>query len=361
MNAIIGMTELALSDLSDREQIHESFTTIKSSSAHLISIINDILDISRIESGKAEMLQEQFSNREEHQKIVKRIAPLAEAKGLVFIHSLDIRHDCCIGDVARLNRVVDNLLSNAIKFTPEGGRVDYSFAELPCCRPEHILCRITVNDTGIGMDEHTRACLFEPFFRHLDSAAGNVEGTGLGMSIVKSTVELSGGSIEVESEPGRGSKFIVKIPVRLADEQEVPKKEPPKPEIQNLSGITILLVEDHPINQKVAKKMLEKAGARVIVAENGKIGWEVFAESSENEYDVILMDIQMPVMDGYEAAKAIRESRHPQAKTIPIIAMTANAFVQDVKKSLDISMDAHLSKPIEPQKLFETLFRYVSK
>lgn len=361
MNAIIGMTELALSDLSDREQIHESFTTIKSSSAHLISIINDILDISRIESGKAEMLQEQFSSREEHQKIVKRIAPLAEAKGLVFTHSLDIRHDCCIGDVARLNRVVDNLLSNAIKFTPEGGRVDYSFAELPCCRPDHILCRITVTDTGIGMDEHTRACLFEPFFRHLDSAAGNVEGTGLGMSIVKSTVELSGGSIEVESEPGRGSKFIVKIPVRLADEQEVPKKEPPKPEIQNLSGITILLVEDHPINQKVAKKMLEKAGARVVVAENGKIGWEVFTESSENEYDVILMDIQMPVMDGYEAAKAIRESRHPQAKTIPIIAMTANAFVQDVKKSLDISMDAHLSKPIEPQKLFETLFRYVSK
>ena len=283
MNAIIGMTELALSDLSDREQIHESFTTIKSSSAHLISIINDILDISRIESGKAEMLQEQFSSREEHQKIVKRIAPLAEAKGLVFTHSLDIRHDCCIGDVARLNRVVDNLLSNAIKFTPEGGRVDYSFAELPCCRPDHILCRITVTDTGIGMDEHTRACLFETFFRH------------------------------------------------------------------------------HPINQKVAKKMLEKAGARVIVAENGKIGWEVFAESSENEYDVILMDIQMPVMDGYEAAKAIRESRHPQAKTIPIIAMTANAFVQDVKKSLDISMDAHLSKPIEPQKLFETLFRYVSK
>ncbi len=153
---------------------------------------------------------------------------------------------------------MDNLLSNAIKFTPEGGRVDYSFAELPCCRPDHILCRITVTDTGIGMDEHTRACLFEPFFRHLDSAAGNVEGTGLGMSIVKSTVELSGGSIEVESEPGRGSKFIVKIPIRLAGEQEVPKKEPPKPEIQNLSGITILLVEDHPINQKVAKKMLEK-------------------------------------------------------------------------------------------------------
>ncbi len=361
MNAIIGMTELALSDIADKDQMMESLTTIKSSSAHLLSIINDILDMSHIESGKVVMVQEPFSNREEHKKIVKRITPLAEAKGLVFTHSLNIQHDLCIGDVLRFHRIVDNLLSNAIKFTPRGGTVDYSLMELPYDKPDYMMFQIAVTDSGIGMNENTKAHLFEPFFRKATIMADHIEGTGLGMSIVKSIVELKGGSIEVESEPGKGSKFIINLPVRLSDEQKRPEKAPPNAEMRNLSGVNVLLVEDHPINQKIAKKILENAGATVTAAENGKTGHEIFMRSGANEFAVILMDIQMPVMNGYEAAKAIRESSHPQAKTIPIIAMTANAFVQDIKKSLDIRMDAHLAKPIEPQKLFETLFRHISK
>ncbi len=361
MNAIVGMTELALARRDNPVQIDESLAVIRTASEHLLRLINDILDMSRIESGHIVLVKELFSQREEVEKIVTRSQALAGKKGQTFSHSFQVRHDKCIGDVLRIHQILENLISNAVKFTPEGGRVSFAVTELPQKNEQIGWYRFVVADTGIGISPEDIPHIFEVFFRVESARVGHTEGTGLGLSIIKNIVDYKGGTIKVESEPGQGTRFTVDLPLHLADAPDAPA--PPEvaesvEEDVDISGLRVLLVEDNEVNQLVAQRILESEGVAVSIADNGKAGWEAFESSAPDAFDAVFMDIQMPVMDGYEATRAIRQSGHARAADIPVIAMTANAFAGDVRRCLNAGMNAHIAKPIEPGKLFELLWRH---
>ena len=357
MNAIVGMTELALARRDNPVQIDESLSVIRTASEHLLRLINDILDMSRIESGHIVLVKELFSQREEVEKIVTR----ARKKGQTFSHSFQVRHDKCIGDVLRIHQILENLISNAVKFTPEGGRVSLAVTELPRKNEQIGWYRFVVADTGIGISPEDIPHIFEVFFRVENLRVGHTEGTGLGLSIIKNIVDYKGGTIKVESEPGRGTRFTVDLPLHLADAPDAPaplEVAESAEENVDISGLHVLLVEDNEVNQLVAQRILESEGVTVSIADNGKTGWEAFESSAPEAFDAVFMDIQMPVMDGYEATRAIRRSGHARAADIPVIAMTANAFTGDVRRCLNAGMNAHIAKPIEPRKLFELLWKH---
>ena len=363
MNAIIGMCTLALEDQQNANQVNESLHIIKNSSAHLLSLINDILDMSRIESGKVTLVEESFSVNDQIQLCTDRFKPLIEQAKLQFKIDSNIRHDDCIGDAVRIHRIIGNVLSNAIKFTPSGGSINCKVDEITMINKSFGLYRFEISDTGIGMTADEQKHIFEAFYRADTSLVLQTEGTGLGLSIAKSMVDYMGGTISFHSEKGVGTTFVIELPIRFAQEMEIIPEQVQLQEYDTLhfDGIHILLCEDHPINQKVAVRILEKVGFCVTLAENGQIGYELFKNSVPNTYRAILMDIQMPLMNGYEATQAIRESSHPQAKSIPIFAMTANAFTEDIQRSLESGMNGHFAKPIEPKKLYATLDRYVEQ
>ena len=322
MNAIIGMTDLALDDLDNRQHLSEYLDIIKSSSSHLLTLINDILDMSRIEKGKLKLARTSFNLSVEIDRFCSRYQLLMDKNSLNFLHNTELLHCNCIGDTAQLQRIWDNLVSNACKFTPPGGTVTFSACELP----------------------------------------SDNERLGLGLAIVKNIVDYKGGTISVASKPGEGTTFTVTLPLHFDTAAEHPVEKPTHTFGSadfDFSGKSLLLAEDHPINQKVAELILEKTGAAVTIVENGLQCTELFTGSAKGSFDAILMDIQMPVMNGYEAAQAIRSSTHPQSATIPIIAMTANAFAEDIKNALSAGMNAHIAKPIDPQKLYETLAAYI--
>ncbi|MEG2192920.1 MAG: ATP-binding protein, partial [Oscillospiraceae bacterium] len=256
----------------------------------------------------------------------------------------------------RIHRVIDNILANALKFTAEGGTITYRLSENHMENKNLGLYRFEIQDTGVGIAAEQQKHIFEPFYRAQSAMTAHIEGTGLGLSIAKSIVDYMGGTISVKSEIDKGSTFIIELPLRIAqgntDTVQPQNDEEP---ISDLSGLHILLCEDHPTNQLVAKRLLEKVGITVTLARDGKVGYDLFIHSEPFTFDGILMDIQMPVMNGYEATYAIRNSTHPQAQSIPIIAMTANAFAEDVKKSIEAGMNGHLAKPIEPSQLYQSL------
>ena len=357
MNAIVGMTELALARRDNPVQIDESLSVIRTASEHLLRLINDILDMSRIESGHIVLVKELFSQREEVEKIVTRALALAGKKGLAFSHSFQVRHDKCIGDVLRIHQILENLISNAVKFTPEGGRVSLAVTELPQKNEQIGWYRFVVADTGIGIGPEDIPHIFEVFFRVENLRVGHTEGTGLGLSIIKNIVDYKGGTIKVESEPGQGTRFTVHL-ADAPDAQAPPEVAESAEENVDISGLRVLLVEDNEVNQLVAQRILESEGVAVSIADNGKAGWEAFESSAPDAFDAVFMDIQMPVMDGYEATRAIRRSGHARAADIPVIAMTANAFAGDVRRCLNAGMNAHIAKPIEPGKLFELLWKH---
>lgn len=360
MNAIMGMTELALADRDNPDQIDESLAVIKSSSDHLLKLINEILDMSRIESGRLSLVHEAFSHKREFDKFIARSTAIAAKKNITFEHSINVEHDACMGDVVRLHQIFDNLVGNAVKFTPEGGTVRFEVTEMQPKAPSIGSYHYVVSDTGVGIREDSIKHILEPFYRTEESIVNGVEGSGLGLSIVKSILDYKGGTLEIESEVGKGSKFIVDIPMQFASTPIVPDNDKDKTdETIDLSGSRVLLVEDNPINSLVAEKLLERVGVAVDVAENGEEGAARFANSEAGTYDAIFMDIQMPIMDGYTATHLIRSAEHPQAKSIPIIAMTANAFNSDVKKCIDSGMNAHISKPVIPEKLYSILRTFV--
>ena len=358
MNAIVGMCELALKDESDRAQVHESLETIQSSSGLLLSLINNILDMSRIESGKMVLTDRPFSIREEITKTVETFKALAAQKGQVFQTDVNIQHDCCLGDVTRIHSALDNILSNSIKYTPKCGSITYRILELPSERSEIGLYRFEIADTGVGISEEQQLHLFEPFYRGESSLTSSVEGTGLGLSITKAIIDLKGGTISVKSGEGVGTTFVVELPLTFAQETAQPVRPIAKKGSFDLSNLHILVCEDHPVNQKVITRILEKAGASVTIAEDGAMGVEQFMQHPADTFDLVLMDIQMPKMNGYAAAKAIRESKHPQAAKIPILAMTANAFAEDVQKSISAGMNAHLAKPVVPDQLYASILQH---
>ena len=362
MNAIIGMTDLALDDLDNRQHISEYLDIIKSSSSHLLTLINDILDMSRIEKGKLKLARTSFNLSVEIDRFCSRYQLLMDKNSLNFLHNTELLHCNCIGDTAQLQRIWDNLVSNACKFTPPGGTVTFSACELPSDNERLGWYKFTISDTGIGIDSESLQHLFDPFFRSSDVISKHIEGSGLGLAIVKNIVDYKGGTISVASKPGEGTTFTVTLPLHFDTAAEHPVEKPTHTFGSadfDFSGKSLLLAEDHPINQKVAELILEKTGAAVTIVENGLQCTELFTGSAKGSFDAILMDIQMPVMNGYEAAQAIRSSTHPQSATIPIIAMTANAFAEDIKNALSAGMNAHIAKPIDPQKLYETLAAYI--
>ena len=362
MNAIIGMTDLALDDLDNRQHLSEYLDIIKSSSSHLLTLINDILDMSRIEKGKLKLARTSFNLSVEIDRFCSRYQLLMDKNSLNFLYNAELLHCNCIGDTAQLQRIWDNLVSNACKFTPPGGTVTFSACELPSDNERLGWYKFTISDTGIGIDSESLQHLFDPFFRSSDVISKHIEGSGLGLAIVKNIVDYKGGTISVTSRQGEGTTFTVTLPLHFDTAAEHPVEKPTHTFGSadfDFSGKSLLLAEDHPINQKVAELILEKTGAAVTIVENGLQCTELFTGSAKGSFDAILMDIQMPVMNGYEAAQAIRSSTHPQSATIPIIAMTANAFAEDIKNALSAGMNAHIAKPIDPQKLYETLAAYI--
>ena len=362
MNAIIGMTDLALDDLDNRQHLSEYLDIIKSSSSHLLTLINDILDMSRIEKGKLKLARTSFNLSVEIDRFCSRYQLLMDKNSLNFLHNTELLHCNCIGDTAQLQRIWDNLVSNACKFTPPGGTVTFSACELPSDNERLGWYKFTISDTGIGIDSESLQHLFDPFFRSSDVISKHIEGSGLGLAIVKNIVDYKGGTISVTSRQGEGTTFTVTLPLHFDTAAEHPVEKPTHTFGSadfDFSGKSLLLAEDHPINQKVAELILEKTGAAVTIVENGLQCTELFTGSAKGSFDAILMDIQMPVMNGYEAAQAIRSSTHPQSATIPIIAMTANAFAEDIKNALSAGMNAHIAKPIDPQKLYETMAAYI--
>lgn len=361
MNAIMGMTTLALAYLDDRERVKGCLERISVANKHLLSLINDVLDMSRIERSKITLSQRELSLYELIEQLSAIMEPQAREAGLRFvIQPLAITHERFLGDSLRISQILINLLSNAVKFTPEGGQVDFLVEETPALEVgERVRYRFTIRDTGIGMSETFLTRIFEPFAR--DASVVRVEGTGLGLSIVKGLVELMDGEIMVSSHVGKGTAFRVELEFETArrrkDVDERGEKGSGASGEDLLAGRTFLIAEDNMINAELLSELLQMHGAKSIVSADGDQVLHAFARMPPGTYDAILMDIQMPKMTGYEATRAIRELNRPDAATIPIVAMTANAFTEDIQASLDAGMNAHVAKPIDVDVLRATLGR----
>ena len=352
MNAIVGLTHLALEE-EDLGTIRSYLDKIDASSDFLLGLINDVLDMSKIESGSLTLSPEPLTRVEFAESIDTVIRPLMDSRRLNFECRLEDGPDCILVDRLRFNQIFLNLLSNAAKYTPTGGKVSLIMEELPARAGESRL-RFTVRDTGVGMSEGFLDHLYDPFSQEHSQLSGNIKGTGLGLPIVKSLVDAMGGTIAVESHLGQGTTFTVELTVPLAE--PVAEADPQqRPAGSELAGSRILLVEDNEINTYVAKLILEEVGCVVTTAENGQDALEQFEASAPGGFDAILMDVRMPVMNGIEATQAIRALSRPDAAAVPIIAMTADAFAEEQKRTLDAGMNAHLAKPIDPPLLYAVL------
>lgn len=355
MNAIIGFTSLATTHLDDKELVRDYLNKITAASDHLLSLINDVLDMSRIESGKV-VIEETTCDL--HQ-ILRDLQPMIqtglETKSLDYhLDDSNLIHPYVICDHLRLNQVLLNALSNALKFTPANGHICVSASEKTGDTKDTAIFEFSVEDTGIGMSPEFLEHIFEPFERERTSTVSGIQGTGLGMSITKNLVELMNGHISVESQKGCGSTFRFTFHFRLSEPPEN-QETPDGPAMELPSGHHLLLTEDNELNQEIAVTILEDAGYTVDVASNGAEAVEKVRNSANAPYDLILMDIQMPVMDGIEAAKAIRAMPDPHLASLPIVAMTANAFEEDRQRVLSAGMNGHLGKPIDLDELFSTL------
>ena len=358
MNAIIGLDNIALHDSSLSPATRDELEKIGSSARHLLALINDILDMSRIESGRMELMAEEFSIRELLDQTSIIVAGQCDDKGLQFVCDHDIpagpADGYFIGDALRLRQVIINILGNAVKFTDPPGTVTFA-AEQMDDTEESCMLRFTMKDTGVGMDEAFIPKLFEPFTQEDATTTNRYGGSGLGMAITKNMVDLMGGQIRVESAKGQGTTFTVDIPLQKAD--HVPGADAPDPEVPavNVAGLHVLIAEDMEMNAEVLTDLLELEDMTSEWAENGQIAVDMFAQSEEGHFAAILMDMRMPVMDGITATRKIRSLDRPDAQTIPIIALTANAFEEDVKQCIQAGMNAHLSKPVDIDLLKETL------
>ncbi len=301
------------------------------------------------------LAKENFNCETECQSIFKMTQVMFKEKNQHFEVKKEMEHRYFYGDIMRIKRVIINLLNNASKFTPPGGTITLTVSESPRANANVSMVTFAVTDSGRGIPEKELASIFKPFYQV--ESADSTRGTGLGLSIVKSIVETKGGTISVTSAPGEGSTFTIILPMERVAEKDlaIVPQAPASKAVVDLSAYHILLVEDHPINTLVAKRLLEKCGATVDTATNGALGYDRFMASAAGQYNLIFMDLQMPVMNGYETTQAIRHSHHPQAATIPIIAMTANAYAEDVCRCLDSGMNGHLAKPITIKAMAEVI------
>ena len=359
MNAIIGMTSLIRYDAGNKAKVIEYADKIDISSQHLLGIINNVLDMSKIEAGKTVFKYTDFSildfitelNTIFHSQINEKNQTLTIIKE-------NIRHEWVNGDQVHLMQIFSNLVSNAVKYTQEGGKIQFLVEECETKSSVYAKYRFLVSDNGMGMSADFKDTIFDAFTRAESSMTNKIQGTGLGMAITKNLVEAMGGTIDVESELGQGSCFEVLIDLRIAEDRFVSsaeQAEKDEPAGNVLKGMRFLCAEDNELNAEILMELLKIEGAECTICENGKRVLEAFEQSAPGDYDMILMDVQMPVMNGYEATKAIRRSSHELAKTIPIIAMTANAFSEDIQHSLAAGMNAHVSKPVEMKVLEKTI------
>jgi CheY-like chemotaxis protein len=349
------MTHIASKSTEDSEKVSECLQKIDNAADHLLTLINDVLDMSAIESGKVVMAHESLDIRILIDKCISIIEGQIASRDLEFKNDYaDLKKPFVYGDELHLRQVFINILGNAVKFTPDGGRIEFRVEET-VLDEKRVKYRFEFEDTGIGMSEEFLKKIFDEFSQEDKGGRTNYQGTGLGMAIAKKFIELMGGTINVRSHQGEGSCFTVEIVFDIAEECHTETAGSSEAEI---SGMKVLLVEDNELNMEIAKEILEDEGVLVTEAWDGQKACDTFLASKPGDFDVILMDIMMPVMNGYDAARAIRSSDHPMAKTIPIIAMTANAYREDVEKALDAGMNAHVAKPIHIDLLIAVLDQY---
>ena len=359
MNAIIGMTSLIRHDAGNKAKVIEYADKIDISSQHLLGIINNVLDMSKIEAGKTVFKYTDFSILDFITELNTIFhSQIDEKNQTLIIIKENIRHEWVNGDQVHLMQIFSNLVSNAVKYTQEGGKIQFLVEECETKSSVYAKYRFLVSDNGMGMSADFKDTIFDAFTRAESSMTNKIQGTGLGMAITKNLVEAMGGTIDVESELSQGSCFEVLIDLRIAEDRFVSsaeRVEKDEPAGNVLKGMRFLCAEDNELNAEILMELLKIEGAECTICENGKRVLEAFEQSAPGDYDMILMDVQMPVMNGYEATKAIRRSSHELAMTIPIIAMTANAFSEDIQHSLAAGMNAHVSKPVEMKVLEKTI------
>lgn len=371
MNAIIGMTEIAVMHIDNRERVLDCLEKITVSSKHLLSLINEVLDMSKIESGKIELSEEEVNLSELIDNLVTIIRPSVQQNNhKLDVHIANVEHQYVLSDPVRMQQVFMNILGNSVKYTPNGGQLALEVYEKPSDMDGYGCYEFVFTDNGMGMSKEFLEKLFEPFSREGDSRVNKIEGTGLGMAIARSIARKMNGDIIVESELGKGSCFTVQLSLKLVD-KVIPGKETEKAaedeELQVVQSLSkevlaekrLLLAEDNELNREIAVELISQTGVAVDSAETGKEALERFEKMPENYYDMIFMDIQMPEMDGYEATAAIRRLPRKDAARIPIIAMTANAFAEDIRKSREAGMNEHLTKPLDIGALMKCLGKWL--
>ena len=361
MNGIIGMTQIASEHMDEKERVEDCLGKIMSSSTNLLSLVNEILDMNEIESGNVDLSADVFRLPDMVQNVTDTIMPEVRQKGLKLkVHPLEVRHADVIGDWGRLRQVFLNILGNAVKFTPSGGLVELRITEREGRKYGCGSYDFVFQDNGIGMKEEFVPHIFDPFSREEDSRISRVEGTGLGMTIAQNIVRMMGGSISVESIVGQGTKVTVTLLLKQsggAVEGGKYQDNGSEASEEIFRGSRILLVEDNVINQEIAMEIIGATGAAVECAEDGREGLRRFGEMAEGYFDMIFMDIQMPVMNGYEATRAIRKLPREDALTIPIVALSANAFAEDIAASREAGMNEHLTKPLDVTQLIAVMSR----
>ena len=355
MNAIVGMTALIEHNISSPEKVQKYVGKIKQSSNHLLGLINDVLDMSKIESGKTELNAAEFDIEELITQLEDAFRPQMDERMQKFTLTLpEFVHPYLIGDAVRVTQVLNNILSNAVKYTSIGGEIRMEVTETPRDNHKYDKLVFRVTDNGIGMSEDFQQHIFESFTREESSMTNSIQGTGLGMAIVKNLVDLMGGVVHVQSELGKGSTFEVTLEFKVAAEAEqtANANKAAKDEAEySLQRMHFLCAEDNDLNAEILQELLKLEGADSTVCANGKLVCDAMENAKPGDFDAILMDVQMPVMNGYDATRAIRHGKNPLGQTIPIFAMTANAFSEDIQHSRDAGMDGHLSKPVDMDKL----------
>ena len=354
MNAIIGFTALAQTHIDDRGQVEDYLKKISVSSQHLLSLINDVLDMSRIESGKVTLEAKPVHLPELVHELRDIIQAVVSKKDLsLTLDTVGVENEDIIADPLRLEQILINVLANAVKFTPDGGQISLWIVQKDTAPAGYADFEFHIKDNGIGMSEEFQKHIFEQFARERTSTVSKIQGTGLGMAITKSLVDMMGGRITVKSEQGKGSEFTISLRFPIGEAKT--GQTPPAAKASAFTGKKLLVVEDNELNLEIASTLLKEAGFEVDTAENGKIAVEKVEAASADRYDLILMDIQMPEMDGYEATRRIRALPDAKKAALPIVAMTANAFEDDRKNALHAGMNGHIAKPLDIQKLFQVL------
>ena len=357
INGIMGMTEIALKNIDDKDRVLDCLQKIDGSSGHLLSLVNDVLDMSRIESGKVQISHKPLNILELLRHCSSIISGQLQGRDIMFTEEFEnIENPHILGDELHLRQVLINILGNAVKFTPDGGRIYFRVREFSA-EGEAARFHIEIEDTGIGMKPEFLPHIFEPFAQEDGGNRSSYKGTGLGMSITKKFMDLMGGTVEVQSEPGKGTLFRLELPVEI--DREWQGEQEPAGQQTTLAGARVILAEDNDLNMEIAVFMLESLEIEVTAVTDGKAALDAFAAAAPGTFDGILMDVMMPVMDGLTATREIRALEREDAGVIPIIAMTANAYDEDRRKCMEAGMDAHMSKPIDGEVLRKMLVQYI--